>query len=52
MKRYIITNIIPIKGRKVEIYTQKVIDKYGEQFFLNFINTNNSFEQELLYKNI
>lgn len=35
-----------------QVITQKVIDKYGEQFFLNFINTNNSFEQKLLYKNI
>lgn len=35
-----------------QVITQKVIDKYGEQFFLDFINTNNSFKQTLLYKNI
>lgn len=26
--------------------------KYGEQFFLDFINTNNLFKQQLLYKKI
>lgn len=35
-----------------QVITQKVIDKYGEQFFLDFINTNNSFKKNLLYKNI
>ena len=37
---------------KSQVITQKVIDEYGEQFFLDFINTNNSFKQKLLYKNI
>lgn len=35
-----------------QVITQKVIDKYGEQFFLDLINTNNSFKKNLLYKNI
>lgn len=35
-----------------QVITQKVIDKYGEQFFINLINTNNSFKKNLLYKNI
>lgn len=35
-----------------QVITQKVIDKYGEQFFLDFINTNNLFKQQLLYKKI
>lgn len=35
-----------------QVITQKVIDKYGEQFFLGLINTNNSFKKNLLYKNI
>ena len=35
-----------------QVISQKVLDRYGEQFFLDFINTNNSFKQKLLYKNI
>lgn len=33
-----------------QVITQKVLDKYGEQFFLNFINTSNTFKKQLLYK--
>ena len=35
-----------------QLITQKVIDKYGEQFFIDFINTKDLFKWQLLYKKI
>ena len=35
-----------------QVITQKVIDKYGKQFFIDFINTKDLLKWQLLYKKI
>ena len=35
-----------------QIITQNIIDKYGKQFFIDFINTKDLLKWQLLYKKI